>query len=617
MENIELNKKIKKDVLTKGQKKSILPLWIKIIKYLWVFKKDIIRMLAINLFLAINMVVDPIIVSVAIDSFITTKDSGGLLALGSVYGVIILVVCAVVYYFCVMGFRLEAAVAHKFRRDLFDKIQELSVEYFDKNPVGSIISRMGSDTGRISEVIAWGLIDLVWSGGYIVIMSAVMLAANVKLALIILLCIPALAFVTWFLSSKVLVLQRDVRAANSEMTAKLSDGIFGAKTSKVLQRERLNCEEFGAVTKRMKEKSIASAMIASAYVPAPMALSSVAMGLVLVVGGGMVSRGEITIGTVSLFFAYANMIFDPIMQVIDIIASLVRAHAAGERVMELLATEPTIVDTDVSLEKYGDTRNPKFENWEDVRGDIEFRNVSFYYKEGEYILRDFNLKIPQGTTVALVGRTGAGKTTIVNLACRFYEPCEGEILIDGVDYRKRTQGWLHSHLGYVLQTPFLFSGTVRENILYGKIDATDAEVVAAAKLVRAHEFIEKLAEGYDTQVGEGGALLSGGQKQLISFARAVLRAPAIFVLDEATSSVDTETENLLQEALNALLKNRTSFVVAHRLSTIKSADVILVVDEGRIIEQGTHAELIALGGYYYKLYTNQRYDEGSKKLLSV
>ncbi len=609
MENIHIKE-------TAGDKKKILPLWIGIIKYLWVLKRDLLKMVAINLFLALNLVIDPIVVSIAIDKFITQKNSGGLAGLGAVYFAVIIVVCCVVYYFCILGFRIEAAMSHKFRKDLFDKIQALSVEYFDKNPVGSIISRMGSDTNRICEVLAWGLLDLFWAGGYIAIMSVVMLIANVKLALIILVCIPLLGFVTWFLSRKVLVLQRAVRSANSEMTAKLSDGIFGARTSKVLRREKLNCEEFGAVTLKMKQKSIASSVLASAYTPAPMALSSIAMGLVLVVGGGMVSRGEITIGMVSLFFSYANMIFDPITQVIDIFSNLVRAHAAGERVMGLLATEPSVVDTAASVEKYGDIRNPKLENWEDIDGDIEFRNVSFYYKEGEYILRNFNLKVPRGTTVALVGRTGAGKTTIVNLACRFYEPQEGQILIDGVDYRERTQGWLHSHLGYVLQTPFLFSGTVRENIAYGKMDASDDEIVTAAKLVRAHDFIEKLADGYDTQVGEGGALLSGGQKQLISFARAVLRSPAIFVLDEATSSVDTETESLLQEALGVVLKNRTSFVVAHRLSTIRNADIILVIDDGGIAEQGNHAELMALRGYYYKLYTNQRYDEGSQKLLS-
>ncbi len=609
MENIHIKE-------TAGDKKKILPLWIGIIKYLWVLKRDLLKMVAINLFLALNLVIDPIVVSIAIDKFITQKNSGGLAGLGAVYFAVIIVVCCVVYYFCILGFRIEAAMSHKFRKDLFDKIQALSVEYFDKNPVGSIISRMGSDTNRICEVLAWGLLDLFWAGGYIAIMSVVMLIANVKLALIILVCIPLLGFVTWFLSRKVLVLQRAVRSANSEMTAKLSDGIFGARTSKVLRREKLNCEEFGAVTLKMKQKSIASSVLASAYTPAPMALSSIAMGLVLVVGGGMVSRGEITIGMVSLFFSYANMIFDPITQVIDIFSNLVRAHAAGERVMGLLATEPSVVDTAESVEKYGDIRNPRLENWEDIDGDIEFRNVSFYYKEGEYILRNFNLKVPRGTTVALVGRTGAGKTTIVNLACRFYEPQEGQILIDGVDYRERTQGWLHSHLGYVLQTPFLFSGTVRENIAYGKMDASDDEIVTAAKLVRAHDFIEKLADGYDTQVGEGGALLSGGQKQLISFARAVLRSPAIFVLDEATSSVDTETESLLQEALGVVLKNRTSFVVAHRLSTIRNADIILVIDDGGIAEQGNHAELMALRGYYYKLYTNQRYDEGSQKLLS-
>ena len=262
--------------------------------------------------------------------------------------------------------------------------------------------------------------------------------------------------------------------------------------------------------------------------------------------------------------------------------------------------------------------HPNRENWEPIRGEIEFRDVSFHYPDGEEeILHHFNLKIPAGSTIAIVGETGAGKSTLVNLACRFFEPTKGQILIDGRDYRERSQLWLHSHLGYVLQNPHLFSGTVMENIRYGRLDATDEEVIAAAKAVSADQVVEKLENGYQSDVGEGGDRLSTGEKQLISFARAVLADPRIFVLDEATSSIDTQTEQLIQQATAKLLQNRTSFLIAHRLSTIRQADLILVVKDGRIVEQGKHIELLQKKGYYHDLYSRQFEEESSMRILEA
>ncbi|MDO4753411.1 MAG: ABC transporter ATP-binding protein [Bacillota bacterium] len=574
-------------------------------------------MLGVNIFLSFSLVLDPVIVAIAVDRFIKMKNTVGLYGIGALSLSIAILVSLVVYFFFRIAFKIEAHIGHKFRRDQFAKVQLLAVEYFDKTPVGSIISRMGADTGRVSEVVAWGILDLAWAGGYLFLVTISMLAANWKLALVVLTLMPILIFITWLLSVRVLKLERQVRSANSKMTSAISDGIYGAKTSKVLCREELNCQEFSDITREMRQKSIYSARLSSAYFPVPLAVSSIAIGLVIYFGGNMVKTGEITIGVVMLFISYANMMFDPVIQMIDITSQLVKAHAAAERILELIETEPTIVDRPDVIEKYGTIEHPLRDNWEDMQGDITFENVSFAYKKGEYILKDFNLHIPRGTTVALVGKTGAGKTTIVNLACRFYEPTEGRILIDGVDYRERSQSWLHNHLGYVLQSPFLFTGTIADNIKYGKMDATEEEIIAAAKLVHAHDFIVQFERGYETQVGEGGSLLSGGQKQLISFARAVLRSPQLFVLDEATSSVDTETEKILQLALEELLKDRTSFIVAHRLSTIKNADLILVVDQGAVAERGTHAELMARKGKYYKLYTNQKYDEGSSRLLKT
>ena len=269
------------------------------------------------------------------------------------------------------------------------------------------------------------------------------------------------------------------------------------------------------------------------------------------------------------------------------------------------------------IEKFGDSFNPKKENWPDIKGDIEFDHVSFHYSTGEEVLEDFSLKVKAGQTVALVGETGSGKSTIVNLICRFYEPTKGVIRIDGEDYRNRSILWLQAHLGYVLQQPHLFSGTIRENIRFGRLDATDQEIEAACRAVDAEDFILKMEKGYDTEVGEGGNRLSTGQKQLISFARALIAKPAIFVLDEATSSVDTQTEQKLQAAISVALTGRTSFIIAHRLSTIRSADLILVIKDGKIIERGTHAELLGQRGYYYTLYANQFREEGEKRAWDI
>jgi len=380
-------------------------------------------------------------------------------------------------------------------------------------------------------------------------------------------------------------------------------------TTKTLVREEENLKEFKDLTQEMYSSSVKAAVFSSIYFPVVITLGSIGTALALWFGGKAVLAQAIGFGTLSAFITYANQFFGPIRELARIIAEFQNAQASAERVMAMINTEPDIKDTPEVIEKYGTEFEPKRENWEEIKGDISFKNVHFYYKEGEEVLEDFNLEVKRGESIALVGETGSGKSTIVNLLCRFYEPVKGQILIDGVDYRERSQLWLQSNIGYVLQAPHLFSGTVKENIRYGRLDATDEEIIEAAKMVNAHDFIMRMEHGYDTEVGEGGNRLSTGEKQLISFARAIIADPKILVLDEATSSIDTETEQIIQDAIGKLLKGRTSFIIAHRLSTIRSADRILVIKDGRMVEQGSHRELMKQRGYYYRLYTNQFREE--------
>ena len=315
------------------------------------------------------------------------------------------------------------------------------------------------------------------------------------------------------------------------------------------------------------------------------------------------------IGTLSVFMSYALEMLEPMQNIIETISAFSAIQVNIERLTRLLAEQSDVADSPQVVERYGDTFHPKKENWEALQGDVEFRDVSFRYPDGEeYVLEHFSLKVPRGTNIAIVGETGAGKSTLVNLVCRFYEPTKGQVLIDGRDARERSQLWLHSNIGYVLQSPHLFSGTVRDNLRYGKPDATDEEILEALRIVSAQDVLAKMDKGLDSDVGEGGELLSTGEKQLFSFARAILADPKILVLDEATSSIDTVTEKKIQNAIAILIRGRTSFVIAHRLSTIVDADVILVVRDGRIIGKGTHEELMRERGYYYELYRKQ-YEE--------
>lgn len=593
-----------------------IKIWKKVLPFLKPFRKVVWIVILLNLFCSAVDIALPLFQRYAIDNFIETGSIQGLPIFAVVYLVVIALQTASVIAFTRGNIRIEMQMGRDMKRACFVHLQTLSFSYYNVTPVGYILARVMNDTNRIAGLVAWNLVDMLWAFTYVAGVFVAMTVLNWKLALIVMLIVPAIAILTVYFQNRILKWNRKVRKINSKITSAYNEGIMGAKTSKTLVIEEKNAEGFREITQEMRTAGVKAARLSAIYLPLVLFFSSLATAIVLAKGGKMVLDDLMMIGTLSAFSSYAVGIFEPIQQLARNIAEVISAQANIERVTGLLEQEPQIVDTPEVEEKYGDAFFPKKENWEELKGDIEFKDVSFRYPDGnEEVLKHFNLKVPAGTTVAIVGETGAGKSTLVNLACRFFEPTQGQILIDGKDYRERSQLWLHSNIGYVLQNPHLFSGTVMDNIRYGNLNATDEQVKAAAKAVSADQVVAKLEHGYSSDVGEGGDLLSTGEKQLISFARAVLADPRIFVLDEATSSIDTQTEQLIQNATEKLLEGRTSFLIAHRLSTIRKADVILVVKDGKVVEQGTHKELLKAKGYYYQLYSKQFMEESAKKVL--
>lgn len=514
--------------------------------------------------------------------------------------------------------KIEMYIGRDLKKKSFDHLQTLSFSYFNRNSVGYVHARVMSDTGRIGTLVSWNLMDCVWNVTYMVGALAVMLRTNVRLTLIVLVVIPIVSAIVGIMQKKLTAANRHIREMNSRITGSFNEGITGAKTIKTLVTEDKMFDHFKDETSEMKRISVNESRFRGILWTSLTAASYIALALVLKQGGNLTKEGAMQLGTLSLFMSYAMGIMTPIRWIVNSLSSLITVQVNIERLTGLLETESDVADSEEVIAKYGDMFNPHRENWEELHGDIEFDNVSFKYPDGdEYVLQNFNLKIPHGTNVAIVGETGAGKSTLVNLVCRFFEPTSGRLLIDGRDARERSQLWLHSNIGYVLQTPHLFSGTIRDNLKYGAPDATDEEIIAALRTVSADGIVTRSERGLDTEVGEGGDLLSTGEKQLLSFARAILCDPKILILDEATSSIDTFTEQIIQSAIGKVIEGRTSFMIAHRLSTVRGADVILVVRDGVIVESGTHDELIAARGYYYNLYTRQYEKEATDAVLGT
>ncbi|MDD2592048.1 MAG: ABC transporter ATP-binding protein [Erysipelotrichaceae bacterium] len=595
-----------------------ISLWKKIFKLLWEHKRLLIILFTINIGVAVVDVAFPYLNKYAIDHFVmgSGKEDSVVLFIVLFVGFVVWQGINIFAFFHVAG-SIEMNFAYEIRMKIMRKLQELSYAYYDKTPNGRIMARMTSDVNHIAEIMSWSLMDLFWGSTVMIGVTIVMLIVNWKLALIVLVIVPILAYISSWFQIRILKNYREVRKVNSLITGSFSEGISGAKTTKTLVLEQNNYQEFINLTGSMRHRSIKAALLNAIFMPLVLGLGAVSLAGILWYGGHQVLIKSLEFGTLMMFTQYSSQFLEPLRQIARLMAELQLAQASAERVISLLEEEPKVYDSDEVIAKYGTILDPKPAIYEKINGNIEFKHVYFHYNPQEPILTDFNLKVKAGQTIALVGETGSGKSTIVNMLCRFYEPIKGKILIDGIDYRQRSIGWLHENLGYVLQSPHLFAGTIKDNIRYGKLDATDEEIIAAAKYVNAHEFIMKMENGYDSDVGEGGGRLSTGEKQLISFARAVIRQPAIFILDEATSSIDTETEQIIQHAIETLLKGKTSFVIAHRLSTIVSADRILVIRKGKVIEDGDHDALMQRKGYYYRLYTNQFNEELSDRLLKI
>lgn len=507
-----------------------------------------------------------------------------------------------------LGGKIRTHISHDIRRDGFENLQRLSFSFYDHRPVGWLMARMTSDCERLSNILTWGFLHLVWGSTMMMGIAVAMLVMNAGLAVVVLAIVPVLAWVSARFQRRILKSARQVRATNSRITASYNEAIMGVLTSKAFVREQPNLDEFRHLTGSMYDSSVLNGTQAAIFVPIVITLASLATGLALAMGGLNLLGGTISAGTLVAFMAYTRHFFDPVEELGHWFAEMQMAQASAERILSLIEAEPEIQDA--APVRQALVRGELSSGGADgqIRR-IDLEQVSFAYDPGRPVLQEVSLSVHRGETLAIVGPTGGGKSTLVNLICRFYEPTGGRVLIDGVDYRHLGLRWLQSNLGMVLQNAHVFSGSILENIRYGRLDARDEEVADAARLAGAHDFIQQMERGYATEVGESGGRLSAGQKQLISFARAILANPQILVMDEATSSVDTETEQRIQQGLANVLDGRIAFVIAHRLSTIRNASRIVVVEAGRITETGSHGELMAARGHYFELYRQQSLQE--------
>lgn len=577
---------------------------VRLIQELKPYTSSFLLVLLLVIITAAGQGAAPVLLGIAVDQYIEGSDPAGLarimLASAAVYVISALATRTQIFQLAKLGQSLLADL----RQKVFNKIQTLSLEYLESSQAGEIMSRLVNDIDMLNTFFSQALSQMISSMFSLVGIAVAMLLLDWRLGLAVMAIVPLLLYATNMFSKLARRAYRRTRETLGDVSSDLEEDISSVKVAQAFNRTDENVRRFSERNAANRDANVNATAITSAFAPAMDILSTIDMAIVAAIGGAFVISGQSTVGVVVAFLQYVQNFFRPIQTVAQQWTTAQSALAAAERVYELLDTEAGVVDP------------PEPVKLEQINGQVDFENVWFAYGDDEPVLEDVSFSAKPGEMIALVGPTGAGKTTIASLITRFYDPMKGVVRLDGVDLRDFDQRWLRSHEGLVSQEPFLFSGTIMENIRYGRLDATDDEVMEAAKTAEAHNFIMKLSGGYNTEIGERGKLLSQGQRQLIAIARAILANPRILILDEATASIDTQTEVIIQKGLAKLLKGRTSFVIAHRLSTIRKADQVLVIDEGDIVESGTHETLLKRNGLYADLYRRQFYTPVDKALAA-
>lgn len=563
-----------------------------LIKFYKIEYKKLYMLMFVVLISGILQAVVPLSIKLLTDDFITKQNLKGFIIAGIGFFSLVIISTLAIYSFYVFGGKLEYQVSKEIRKSVFERIEKFSLTNIKKYETGELISRLTSDVQKLSEVFSWGVIDACHSMIVLLISISIMLYLSYTLTLMLFLILPAIYIVTVIFQKNILKFQRKVRDYNSKIIRSYTESLSYIKTIKALGIEDKKKKEFKAYNEKYRKYNLLSILISAIFVPTVMFVASIGVGFAFNFSSISVMRNVMTYGAFLSFLTYSFQIFEPFKMLAQIFTDLKSAQASAERVFQILYEEDEILEEE--------------ESDLDFEGNIKFENVSFhYFDDDKLILKDFNFEIKNGESVAFIGSTGSGKSTIVNLICKFYNPTSGGIYLDGINYRNIDKTCLYNNLGYVLQQPQLFSISIKENIKFGNENATDEEILKVCNLLGIDEFISKLPNGIDTVIGETGYNISGGQKQLISFARALIKNPKLLVLDEATSSIDTETEKIIQNKMKDILKGKTSIIVAHRLSTIKHCDKIVLIENGNILEQGTHLELLDKKGIYYKMYISE------------
>ena len=593
-------------------------LWRRLFRYTLIYRFELVVVAVSSVICAFMEASYPLLTKWVVDDVEKNGMEASFVLWGALYLICSLLLAGSVAAFVWAAGKIHAFTSHDIRREAFANLQRLSFSYYDYRPTGWLMARLTSDCSRLTDILAWAFLDVIWGITMTLGIAGAMLVMNWQLGLLAIAFLPVVAWVSAKFRKRILSSARLVRQTNSRITGSYNESIMGVLTSKAFVREEANSRDFGELTATMYRASVRNMVLAAVYFPMILILAAVSVHLALALGGSFVVAGVVGTGTLIAFMMLVREFFNPITELASWFAEMQMAQAAAERVLSLIDARPAIEDSESVKQAMAAQRDAPRRATIAADGgprrisEIQLVDVGFAYDPAKPVLADINLTVRTGESIAIVGPTGGGKSTLVNVICRFYEPTAGQVLVDGIDYRNRSLHWLQSNLGMVLQNAHVFSGSIRENIRYGRLEASDQEVEWCAKLAGAHGFIEEMENGYDTEVGEGGGRLSAGQKQLVSFARAILAEPQILVMDEATSSVDTETELKIQQGLKFVLQGRISFVIAHRLSTIRNASRVIVIDGGRIVEAGTHMELMAADGHYAHLYRQQSLDEATR-----